>query len=352
MKKIEKLTEEQEKKIPVYLEEWVRRGLTTERKTLVDAERDFTAFQRLVLNRSNPAPVVLLDSPAECWRVVATETARNHPEVKTELAKIEKDVIAKLTKAEATKKRKLTKAKFDERVREKVEAQQNKLIESLVKDQKIVYPYFDCQFWAGWFSFYEFCRNELGIKFDNIEAYTALLNCQPYGMVWPLDTLCVVCQPPTIIKKNNLGLHCEDGPALSYNGANEIYALNGVTVPKELVMTPAEELSLDFFKKEKNADIKAEFVRKFGVERMLDFGKLVDSYKNYDEKTHDWWYRSEYELHDMKNLFGVDYQPYLKMLNQTTGIWHVEAVSPQCRTLKDAIKERFGGREMKIVAIA
>jgi hypothetical protein len=40
------------------------------------------------------------------------------------------------------------------------------------------------------------------------------------------------------------------------------------------------------------------------------------------------------------------------MLNQTTGIWHVEAVSPQCRTLKDAIKERFGGREMKIVAIA
>ena len=40
------------------------------------------------------------------------------------------------------------------------------------------------------------------------------------------------------------------------------------------------------------------------------------------------------------------------MMNQTTKIWHMEAVSPNCRTLKDAIKERFGGREMKIVGIA
>ena len=55
----------------------------------------------------------------------------------------------------------------------------------------------------------------------------------------------------------------------------------------------------------------------------------------------------------MKNIFvGLDYQPYVKMKNQTTQVWHVEAVSPQCRTLKEAIKERFGGKEMKIVGIA
>jgi hypothetical protein len=40
------------------------------------------------------------------------------------------------------------------------------------------------------------------------------------------------------------------------------------------------------------------------------------------------------------------------MQNQTTEIWHVEAVSPACRTLKDAIKERFGGKDMKILNIA
>jgi hypothetical protein len=40
------------------------------------------------------------------------------------------------------------------------------------------------------------------------------------------------------------------------------------------------------------------------------------------------------------------------MTNQTTGVFHVEAVSPRCRTLADAIKERLGGRDLKITAIA
>lgn len=40
------------------------------------------------------------------------------------------------------------------------------------------------------------------------------------------------------------------------------------------------------------------------------------------------------------------------MQNQSTAVWHMEALSPACRNLKDALKERFGGREMKIVSIA
>lgn len=338
MSKITKLTEEQVAKLDVYVKEWVAKGLTTERKTQQDAERDFAEFQRAVLKRE-PAPVVLLDSPADCWRVVLEHTLRDNDEIKQILnEKVEKKLKLK-------KNKKAT--------RESIEAPIfQEILDDATKTIPIVYPYFDCQFWAGWFSFYEYCRIELGIKFDNLEEYTAMLNCQPYGMVWPLDTVCVVCQPPTIIERNDRGLHCETGPAVSYNGKNEIFSLNGIVVPKELVLTPAEDLSMEFFKQEKNADVKAEFVRKYGVERMLDLGKKVDSYENYDAKTHEWWHKSEYELWDMGTLFDIEYQPYLKMLNQTTGIWHVEAVSPACRTLRDAIKERFGGREMKIVAIA
>jgi galactitol-specific phosphotransferase system IIC component len=55
----------------------------------------------------------------------------------------------------------------------------------------------------------------------------------------------------------------------------------------------------------------------------------------------------------MKKLFvGVKFAPHLKMLNQTTGVWHVEAVSPRCRSLQDAIKERFRGRELNILSIS
>jgi hypothetical protein len=49
---------------------------------------------------------------------------------------------------------------------------------------------------------------------------------------------------------------------------------------------------------------------------------------------------------------GLDYAPYLMMTNLTTGIYHFEGVSPACRTLKDAIKERLGGRDLIIKAIA
>ena len=116
-------------------------------------------------------------------------------------------------------------------------------------------------------------------------------------------------------------------------------------------MTPEEDLTLEDYHKIKNADVRTEFVRKFGVERMLEgFGQKIDSFKNYDE---EWWTKSQYELWDMQKVFdGVNYAPHLKMMNQTTKVWHVEAVSPSCRNLQDAIKERFGGKDFKIKSIA
>jgi hypothetical protein len=79
-------------------------------------------------------------------------------------------------------------------------------------------------------------------------------------------------------------------------------------------------------------------------------GSQLDTFKNYNE---EWWTKSEYELWDMNTVFeGVDYAPHLKMRNATTGIWHVEAVAPNCKTLNDAIQDRFNGRDFCIEAIA
>jgi hypothetical protein len=75
-------------------------------------------------------------------------------------------------------------------------------------------------------------RNELGVTFADDDKYQALKACVGYGMVFPLDELCIVCQPPTQIHKNASGLHNENGPAVSYGGENEIYALNGVVMSK------------------------------------------------------------------------------------------------------------------------
>ena len=85
---------------------------------------------------------------------------------------------------------------------------------------------------------------------------------------------------------------------------------------------------------------------------MIDLGTLVDSYEKYNKEVYPWYHNSEYQLYDMKDCYpGLTYQPFLKMLNQTTGIWHMEAVSPECRTIEQALTERFNGRKLKIVNI-
>jgi hypothetical protein len=212
------------------------------------------------------------------------------------------------------------------------------------------------QQWISWSTFYDFGR-EIGAKYD--AESSKLLDMwieEGKAMHWwfPFDGVVFVSERPKFLHVNEAGdMHCDGGPAFEYKDGWKGFYLNGVEVTEYLATTPAEDLKVDYFLKESNADVKAEFARKYGVERMLDMGKKVDSYTNYNQEENTWWWKSEYELWDMHVLFpGIEYQPYLKMLNQTTGIWHVEAVSPDCRTIADAVKERFGGREMEIVSIS
>ena len=67
---ITKLTKLQEAKFPEYVKTWTAKGLTTQQRKPSDAIRDFSEFQRLILQKKKIAPVVILNSPAECWIAV------------------------------------------------------------------------------------------------------------------------------------------------------------------------------------------------------------------------------------------------------------------------------------------
>lgn len=220
------------------------------------------------------------------------------------------------------------------------------------KGQVSLNDYFGGQQWGAWKAFYDFAR-KIGVEYspeDNELLDLWLEESEHLHWWFPYEGLCLIVERPIRMSLNAAGaFHNEKEKALEFADGWGFYALNGIVVPEYLVVTPEEDLDPAFFTKEQNADVKAEFVRKFGVERMLHMGKKIDSHEKYGK---GWWTKSEYELWDMAVLFpGLDYQPYLKMLNQTTGIWHVEAVSPECRDLPSAIKERLGG-DYEIVSIA
>ena len=83
-------------------------------------------------------------------------------------------------------------------------------------------------------------------------------------------------------------INCDGGPAIIYagNGDISIYALNGVVVPEWLAVNHHSKIDISRINEITNADIKAEFVRKVGVEKLLSTGTKVDDYTKYNN---EWW---------------------------------------------------------------
>jgi len=337
--KISELTPEQKAKMPEYVKKWIAIGNDTSRLNYDRTVDIIHAVQKHILKKE-PTPVLIFDNPMEAW--VACNYAAHGHKVNELKNCVEEFFSGKKPKW---------------------------------KLGQYVSPYLNGSFAAPTFAFYDFFKFELGVSFDTTgtpvaaaqdnsalsvdELYEIWKSTTELGLIYPIhdvqgaaQDMCIVSQKPSRVKVNEAGVvHCDGAVAIEYEGHGDIkiYALNGVTVPDWLALTPAQNIPVERIHEIKNADIKAEFVRKIGVERLLDMGSKVDSYEAHSD---EWWHKSQYELWDMHNLFpNVEYAPHLKMLNQTTKIWHVEAVSPSCRTIEDALKDRYG-RNVDIIEIA
>lgn len=319
-KKIEELTPEQTAAMPVYAEKWINKGTNTDRLNYDDTLDIIHNLQTKILNQKT-TPVVIFNNPIECWIACHLSVYKNIP-----VNDLKKEVDAFF----------LEKKHRD------------------MKLENFVMPYLVGSFDAGIFSFYDYSQKELGIDYKEYsEKFEIWKKTSEIGLIFPLENVCIVSEKPTVIKLNEAKLaHCDGGPAISYAGHGDlnVFILNNVIVPEWLAVTKGTDIPLERYTELDNADVKMEFVKKVGIERMLSTGKKLDSYENY---TDPMWHSSEYELWDMAHLFpNIPYAPHLKMLNQTTKVWHVEAVSPDCRNLVDAMKDRFGGRDLEIIAIA
>ena len=200
---------------------------------------------------------------------------------------------------------------------------------------------------TAWLDYGEY----IGVKFNTKKLTEWRKLIEEVSFYIPYDGVCFVSERPTEINWSDKRLHGDGKPAVKWADGYAMYALNGVSVPMELAMTEAGQLSIDLFMKEKNADVKAEFLKKYGMDRMVKHGVVVDSHDKYDD---EWYHKSEYKLIDMGNILSeagylVTYAPYLYMRNQTTGTYHLEGVHPNCRTVKEAMKFRMGVDEQFVI---
>ncbi len=188
--------------------------------------------------------------------------------------------------------------------------------------------------WRYWDCYFQFAK-QLGIKLNEkkLDLFHRFLKYVGFVVI-PYEGVCFISKPPIKAYYKDARLHRDGGPSIEFHSSLdvptfELHALNGVSVSKYLAETEASSLDLEFFKQEKNADVKAEFIRKYGIDRMLEMGTLVDSYENHkDSHNYKWYSSSKYKLYDMSSLFEIySYLPYLYMENQTVkGVYHLECV--------------------------
>ena len=134
-------------------------------------------------------------------------------------------------------------------------------------------------------------------------------------------------------------IHSDGNPAIHYPDGFSIWALNGVRVPQIVAETKAEDLDAKLILKEKNAEVRREIVRKIGVERVCQKlgAKILD-------KSHD----KVYELLNI-DLGDGRSRPYLKMRNPSIGVYHLEGVPAEIKSVEQALNWRNQSDEKPLI---
>lgn len=145
------------------------------------------------------------------------------------------------------------------------------------------------------------------------------------------ESCAIVCPGPFSFRMNDkMELNNPDGPALEWDDGFRLHSLNGVTV-SEVFFLPASKIDPVMILRESNAEARREIIRKIGIEKVIQAlgGTVLDKWRSYELIALD--------------VPGMRARPtYLKMLNPSVGVWHVEGVPPEIKTCREALAWRDG----------
>ena len=187
-----------------------------------------------------------------------------------------------------------------------------------------IYPYINGNYMSGYFSFYDFINEVLGIEY--VKDWQWYKQTSEQSLVYPLDNICIYSQKPIRISLNKSGvIHCDGKMAVEFADGWGVYALNGIIVSKEIAETPAENLDPKLILNEQNADIQREIIKKIGAERVLKKlnSKCLDKWT--DPKTGKY-----YELLNLK-VGSID-RKYMYYKHFSLDYYYAKPVPPEIRT--------------------
>ena len=310
---INALTEEQTKKLDEYRDRGIALGFRTGAIDRSLAEK-YTKKLNKFLKRPN-GPTIIMHGPMHAW--IATCLLSKGQQVGQQVRQqVEQQVEQQV--------RQQVRQQVGQQVGQQVEQQVRQQVEQQVGS--FVWPYLDGHWWASYRVWIDYFAEVLKLELPDRSLIDDMMT---FDLIYPLENGAVVYSDCPFVHRNASGLHMDGGPALEYADGTRCWGLNGVGVPRELAETKAEELECKKWIQEQNAEVRREFVRKVGVERLMV--KLGS--KRLDKK-------EDYELHEIDLGGRTGAWPALKMLNPSIGIWHVEWVDKACKTVREALTWR------------
>jgi len=149
------------------------------------------------------------------------------------------------------------------------------------------------------------------------------------GMFWG-GPITVICEKPKVVSVNENGFCSRDAGAIEFS-RSKAPILNNVQVPEWLAYTPSSKIDPKEVSKIENAEIRREFVRKVGIERICHAlnCEVVDRQGEV------------YEL-ILLDIGDGRRREYLKMRNPSIDTFHVEGVPPGTKTVQEALEFRNG----------
>jgi hypothetical protein len=192
---------------------------------------------------------------------------------------------------------------------------------------------------AHWLAFYDFFKEVCALSEQTEQIDVLLEIAQSSGWYLPHEHICWISERHHRVCLNSRGqIHSHDGMAVQYPDGWGVWAWNGVRVNEQIILHP-DSLTTEQIAKEQNAQVRQVMVERLGVERVCQMfnAKSLDSHGQYQLLALD--------------LGDGRVRPYLKMRNPSIGVWHVEGVHPNCRTVQEALNWRNGLTDDQIDAV-
>ncbi len=188
-----------------------------------------------------------------------------------------------------------------------------------------------------WLGYYDICKCAWQ---SNIELDTPYLDFLKLGgfQLIAFENYCLVILRPTAISRNeNLALHAEEGPAVSWGDGSGLYFWNGVEVPGKLIETP-ELVTQSEILDEHNAEKRRCYQEILGSER---FGNLL-GLEAIDTKLDQ--FENEiilFRTRERDKLVG-DHIYFAKVICPSTRRAYFLCVPPRIKTADEAVAWTFG----------